>query len=149
MLRGTDSTNCCPMASPMYACAATCVLSSLSALTIIIFSNLVMRSSKSGTLTCSGASRSYHFFHIGSFRSNESRMSEKAAVFCSALTSSQHLSGIHSFGFLRTDLMSNEPPPFRKTLTLSGESCLALMRILLVIMSAKVSLCRSNKPRWM
>ena len=149
MLSGTDSTKRSPIAAAMYVCAATMVRSSRRLFTMHIFSNASTRSSKSGTAAPSGASRSYHCFQSGSLRWNESRISENAGSALRATTSSQHLSGIQSFGFFRADLISSEPPPLRKTFTRSGDSAFAETWILFVNISANVSLCRSNKPRWM
>mmetsp|Transcript_14092 Transcript_14092/g.33795 ORF Transcript_14092/g.33795 Transcript_14092/m.33795 type:complete len:203 (+) Transcript_14092:805-1413(+) len=147
MLSGTDSVKRCPMASAMYSCAATMVRSSRRLLTTHMRSNLLIFSSKSGTLLCSGASRSYHCRHSPSLRLNESSRSWNTGTWDSATRSSQHLSGIQSLGFLRTLLMSRLPPPLRNTPTRDLSRLLALIRILLVSISANVSLWRSNSPR--
>ena len=147
MFRGTDSTKRSPIAFAMYVCAATMVRSSRSALTMHIRSKASTRSSKSGTRASSGASLSYHWRQSLSLTFRDSTMSENELCCESATMSSQHLSGIQSFGFFFTDLMSSEPPPFKKRFTRSRDNALAETWILFVNISANVSLCRSNKPR--
>ena len=122
MLRGTDSTKCAPIASEMYACAATRVRSSRRDLTRHMRSKGSIRSSKSGMRSSSGASLSYHCLQSFSLTNMDSNRSLNVGYCDSATMSSQHLSGIHSLGFFLTDLMSSEPPPFRNTPTRSGEA---------------------------
>jgi hypothetical protein len=45
--------------------------------------------------------------------------------------------------------MSSAPPPLRKTSTSAGLTLPALSSTLLASISAKMSLWRSNRPRWM
>ena len=82
-------------------------------------------------------------------RKTESGMSRKESICESAMMESHTLSGIQSLGFLRTDAMSRAPPPLSSTSTSAALMAPADCRILLAIMSAKSSLWRSKRPRWM
>mmetsp|Transcript_76104 Transcript_76104/g.204220 ORF Transcript_76104/g.204220 Transcript_76104/m.204220 type:complete len:282 (+) Transcript_76104:1560-2405(+) len=147
-LSGLLTTYFCPSASATYSLATIMVRSGRSARMMSMRCILSSLSSKSGTLCCSGASRSFHCFHCWSPRTMASGSSLSSGIdmdSCTAL--SQLLSVIQLPGFLRTALTSSAAPPLTKQLKWSIEMVCAWICTFMASRMMKTSLCRSKRPR--